>query len=171
MRKTLLISAILFLSFTLLQVFDFFPLVIGSDVEINNKEAVLNEKGRFNPFKELKFTKEDIAYLIFSNEDKKELPKTIKHHKVLYCDNVEILSKLSGFFYFKNEEGDMSTCESSFVVMRNGNKIFQSAIVIRSDFIGIQTESYGWSECIYSQNVIKIFSCFEKSKSLILRIK
>lgn len=145
---------------------DFFPVFCKSNKTILPKNFVIDSV--FNPIENLDLNKKTVVYLIFSQDDLNSLPKKMGRSKVLFCSDKTILTKLKSVFYFSKLKGDMATCDSQIIIYNDGNKIFQSGILISKNLLGLQNKVTGWSESCHRYVLTDLFSNFKARKCVFI---
>lgn len=107
------------------------------------------------------------VFIIFADEDLKELPYNIPHHKILYSNNDDLINQLlnNSFLY---TGGDMTTVCSRMLICEGGDKIFESYIVLNDNSIGLQNKDIGWIKAENTKELIKTISKFDKYEYPIL---
>lgn len=159
MKNKIAITLIVILLFVLggLVLFGDYPLILIT----NQKELVLMNKRKveglaiINPLADIEFnTGKNSAYLIFSKQDRQELPAGMNRRKVYICkDNVDLKS-LKDDFFFLQSNGDIATCESDIFILKDNKIIFHSGLVFTDSIIGLQDGSFGWIDAI-NQKALK----------------
>lgn len=109
------------------------------------------------------------VFIIFTDDDLKQLLHDIPHHKILYSNNGNLIKQLLKVT-FLNTGGDMTTVCSKIVICKGGNKIFESQILLSNENVGLQSNETGWIEAINPPDLIKIISRFDIYKYPILII-
>jgi hypothetical protein len=138
-----------------------FPLIIQQTADMSTKPdyANLEQGDTVKPLEKLVIEGENThAYLVFSDEDLKYLPKEMNVAKVLKTNDPVLIRKIATDFQFKYTGGDVSTCESEFYITINNKVVYKSKISLENK-IGLQNE-YGWLEAIDDQVLINDFILF-----------
>jgi hypothetical protein len=136
-----------------------YPVILNG----NQKEVVLiRDKTQivFNPLEYLS-PGTSVAYLRISKSDLPELPKNVRQHQFLKCNDSTVLQAIKENFLFGGQGGDMATCESEMYVYDGEKLIFHSTIVITDSVIGIQNSKSGWAEALRKEHLEKAFSEFK----------
>ena len=113
---------------------------------------------------------DNVAYLLFSREDIKHLPKEMHRCNLFECRDNTILEDLQNAFLFIRSDGDMTTCESEILVYKDGKLIFRSGFVLTENTIGIQNSIVGWAYPFYNDELKKILLKFKPSNNLIIKL-
>ena len=100
------------------------------------------------------------VFIIFTDDDLKQLPHDIPHHKILYSNNNNLIKQLL----------NLTTVSSKIVICQGREKIFQAQILLSNENIGLQSSKIGWIEAVNTKTLIKIISRFDIYKYPILII-
>ena len=109
------------------------------------------------------------VFIIFTDDDLKQLPHDIPHHKILYSNNDNLIKQLLNASFF-NTGGDLTTVCSKIVICQDRKKIFEAQILLSNENIGLQSSEIGWIEAVNTKTLIKIISRFDIYKYPILII-
>ncbi len=141
--------------------------VIFDSNEKTGKENIECINGNINPFKGFNFDSDDNwkLYIVFKGNDLDELSEGIKKANYLYTSDKEHLKNIKNRWDFKCTEGDMATVESRIVLLKNGNNVFQSGIVVNDNRSGLQSKNFGWVE---SNIILEDLKFFKRSYSPII---
>lgn len=137
-----------------------YPIVIH---ENQNEVIALGraEKENVNPLASCDFSKGiNCVYLLFSKEDREQLPNGMMKRKLFECKDNQTLELLRSNFQFHKSGGDMATCESKIYVYKDGALVFHSAIVLTDSLVGLQNGSTGWAEAVKSEILKELFLTF-----------
>ena len=104
-------------------------------------------------------------YLVFKGKDLSLLPEGIKKANYLLTSDTEILNNMKSNWSFKCTESDMATVESRLVLLKNGDKVFHSGIIVNQNVNGLQSEDFGWVE---SNQIAKDLRFLNRSYSPII---
>ena len=109
------------------------------------------------------------VFIILTDNDLKQLPHDIPHHKILYSNNDNLIKQLLNASFF-NTDGDLTTVSSKIVICQSRKKIFEAQILLSNENIGLQSSEIGWIEAVNTKTLIKIISRFDIYKYPILII-
>ncbi len=127
---------------------------------------------KFNPINDLDFsTGNNVAYLLFSKEDIKELPEQMSKYKILECSDNKTLQNLKSNFWFEKTNGDMATCESKIYLYKNDELVFHTSIVLTNNSVGIQSIKTGWANASDEEKLKDIFLKFKPVKRPIVNLQ
>jgi len=121
--------------------------------------------GIFNPFDCLGSDFQNVvAYVIIDSEDLAELPKQVRASRVLKCSDPEMIAKLQSQFDFQLTNSDLATCQSSFIIIENGEVKFVSNLVLTETTLGLQGK-FGWAPAINYDAALSLLVSFQPSYS------
>ena len=100
--------------------------------------------------------------MLLSNDDYELIKGDLCSNK-LFTDDISILNILKKRCKFIYTGGDLSTVTSSFILYKNGTRVFETGVVIEKSLQGFQNQNYGWITSKY--NLINIFNRFDKLRS------
>ena len=141
------------------------PIVVDmSSGEVGLERIPSGEK--YNPFEEIEINDRIRVYVQISRDDYTIFfnKKNVKG-RIIYTDDVLLLSQLKECSDFLVSGGDMSTCTSKIYITKNNKTIFKSNIGFENNNIGLQSQSVGWSQALYPDKIKHIFLQFDVAAS------
>lgn len=97
-----------------------------------------------NVFSQFDFTKDDwAAYVVITPSDFADLNAQIPHRTCLKTTNRNLLQKMKREWRYKITQGDVTTVESVFYLLKNGKTVFRSGIVLDTHSQVLQNSVYG----------------------------
>jgi len=128
-----------------------FTLLFGYSLVVNPNEkldlAEMNcEDGEINPFDSFNFSEGSWKmYVQINSSDINELPESIRRVNCLKTTDINVLQNIKNNWNFSCSEGaDASTVESKVYLLKDGEVVFESGIVISEAIEGLQNSSFGW---------------------------
>ena len=146
-----------------------YPVVLDLSSNIQSSTTTYIKGQSINPLSDFDFNSGKwSAYLLVSNEDYKFIKGNLSGNK-LFTNDISVLNLLKKECEFTYTDGDLATVTSSFILYKNGIKVFDTGIVIEKSIQGFQNQNYGW---ITSKHDLKnIFNRFNKIKSPFVILK
>lgn len=169
-KKTIFISLLAALILIVIYLYNGHPLVFNKTQEdvVSVKDDSSNQ---FNPLNNIDLSSgNNVAYLVFSDQDKKELPQAMPAYSVLECSDNTVLKEMQNSFVFNRTNSDMATCESKLLIYKNNKLIFNSAFVVSDNSIGMQNSIVGWAEPANNDKLKKVLMQFKPAKRLYVKL-
>jgi len=146
-----------------------YPVVLNISSNVQHSTITYIKGQTISPLNSFDFNSDEwTAYLLISNDDYKSIKGDLIGSK-LVTKEISVLNLLKKECAFTYTDGDLSTVTSSFVLYRNGNKVFETGIVIEKSMQGFQSQEYGWITA--KHNLINAFNRFDKIKSPMIVLK
>lgn len=146
-----------------------YPVVLNISPDIRHSTETYIKGQSINPLKDFDFNSGKwSAYLLMSNEDYKFIKGNLIGSK-LVTNDISILNRLKNECEFTYTDGDIATVTSSFVLYKDGYKVFETGIVLEKSVQGLQNQDYGWITT--KHNLINVFNRFDKIKNPLLILK
>jgi len=170
LKKTMIIVCLLCaVCYGLLVLILGYPVVLNISSNVQHPTTTYFKNQTINPLNSFDFNSNDwIAYLLINNEDYKLIKGDLIGSKLITKD-ISVLNLLKKECEFTYTKGDLCTATSSFVLYKNGNKVFETGVVIEKSMQGFQSQDYGWITS--KHNLIKVFNRFDKIKSPLVILK
>jgi hypothetical protein len=157
----------------LAELFIGYPIVI----DISNDRTSPSENGMYkigdtvNPFAKFNFDKGKwIAYLIISKNDKRDLQDGVWVGK-FKTDDKMLLKQMQNNLRFIYYGGDMATVESKMILYNDGNRFFESGIVLDKSMQGLQQKNWGWLQVNSQNNLAYYCKRFQRIYSPIIVLR
>jgi hypothetical protein len=146
-----------------------YPVVLNISSNVQCPTITYIKGQTINPLNIFNFSSDEwTAYLLISNEDYKLIKGDLIGSKLVTKD-ISVLNLLKKECEFTYTDGDLSTVTSSFVLYKNGEKVFETGLVIEKSMQGFQSQDYGWITA--KHNLINAFNRFDKIKSPMVVLK
>ncbi|SUC11669.1 hypothetical protein [Prevotella pallens] len=140
-----------------------YPIILDLSPNIQSSTENYIKGQSINPLNNFNFNSGKWeAYLLLSNDDYELIKGDLCSNK-LFTDDISILNILKKRCKFIYTGGDLSTVTSSFILYKNGTRVFETGVVIEKSLQGFQNQNYGWITSKY--NLINIFNRFDKLRS------
>lgn len=146
-----------------------YPVVLSTTSSVQQQALNYNKGERLNPLSGFDFNSDEwVAYLLVSNEDYNTVKRDLIGSK-LVTKNIAVLNFLKKECEFIYTDGDIATVTSSFVLYKNGIKVFETGVVVEGSIHGFQSQHYGWITT--KHNLISTFNRFDKIKYPLVVLK
>lgn len=158
MKRVAFITVIMLLFFMWMM---FSPIVVDmSSGEVGLERTHSGEK--YNPFEKIEINDGIRVYVQISRDDYTVIyNKKIIMSRIIYTDDMRLLSQLKECSDFLVSGGDMATCTSKIYITKNNKTIFKSSIGFEKNNLGLQSQSVGWSQAIYPDKIKHILLQFD----------
>lgn len=146
-----------------------YPVVLSMTSSAQQQTLKYTKGDRVNPLSGFNFSTDNWeAYLLLSNEDYSTVKRDLIGRKLVTKDIVvlNLLKKECEFIY---TDGDIATVTSSFILYKNGIKVFETGVVVEGSIHGFQSQHYGWITT--KHNLISTFNRFDKIKCPLVVLK
>ncbi|GAB5401616.1 MAG: hypothetical protein Aureis2KO_32010 [Aureisphaera sp.] len=122
-----------------------YSLVIGPNDSLT-MEDIECVNGKINPLGSFDFSKDSWKmYVQISSSDMNELPDNMRKVNFIKTSDLVTIKNIQEKWSFSCNEGeDISTAESKLFLFKDGDLVFESAIVISDSIEGLQSHSFGW---------------------------
>ena len=168
-RIIVIVSSLCVVSYGVLVLIIGYPVVLNISPNIHHSTATCIKGQSVSPLSGFDFNSGKwSAYLLMSNEDYKLIKGDLIGCKLMTND-ISILDRLKKECEFTYTDGDIATVTSSFILYKDGNKVFETGIVIEESMQGFQSQDYGWITA--KHNLINAFNGFNKIKSPMIILK
>ena len=139
----------------------FSPIVVDmSSRDVGLERTPSGEK--YNPFEKIEINDRIRVYVQISRDDYVVFfNKKIVLGRIIYTDDIQLLSQLKECSDFIVSGGDMATCTSKIYITKKNKTIFKSNISFEKNNIGLQSQSVGWSQALYPDKIKQIFLQFD----------
>lgn len=102
------------------------------------------------------------AFLVLSNEDRRNLPEPIPNATVLKCTDIGVLAKLRDTVAFTFRNADTATVTSQILLFKDDVLVFESGIVVENASEGLQSRDFGWLEVKELGSLTGVFRDFRR---------
>ena len=122
-----------------------YPLVFDFSNSLPENNLVYQKGDIISPLKDFVFEKGDwTAYIIISNDDKSDFSEKMPQGKVFKTTDKKLLREMQNEWKFTFTGGDISTVTSYIAIYQNGNKVFESGIILDKSSQGLESRQFGY---------------------------